>query len=87
MKPTVYGSHLCPDTIYALNELIRNEVEMEYKDISGAMQNLKAFLTIRDQDPIFDECKERGSVGIPYFVFPDGTKTFDCAEAIKKAKE
>jgi glutaredoxin-related protein len=77
MKPIVYGSHVCPDTIFALNELISHGIEFEYRDISGAMQHLKAFLAIRDQDPMFDELKKLGKVGIPLFILPDGRKSFD----------
>ena len=33
MKVTVIGSHLCPDTLYALNRLAGAGAEVEFKDI------------------------------------------------------
>lgn len=33
MKVTVYGSHLCPDTLYAINQLKTNDVDMSFKNI------------------------------------------------------
>ena len=33
MKVTVIGSHLCPDTLYALNRLAAAGSRVEFKDI------------------------------------------------------
>ena len=32
MKVTVYGSHLCPDTLYAINQLMSKGVDMSFKN-------------------------------------------------------
>ena len=66
MKVTVYGSHLCPDTLYALNRL----------------SDLKEFLAIRENDAIFDNAKKNGGLGIPCFVLEDGTRTLDITKVI-----
>ena len=31
MKVTVVGSHLCPDTLYALNKLVEAKADIEFK--------------------------------------------------------
>ena len=35
MKVTVIGSHLCPDTLYALNRLSEVKAEIEFKNLSS----------------------------------------------------
>ena len=35
MKVTVIGSHLCPDTLYALNRLSEVKAEIEFKNPGG----------------------------------------------------
>lgn len=69
----VYGSLLCPDCVQCKKELIDAGVEFEYLDFSENLWNLKAFLSIRDSNPIFDPVKEKGSIGIPCLVEEDGT--------------
>lgn len=75
MKVTVYGSHLCPDTLYAINQLMSKGVDMSFKNISAALSDLKEFLAIRENDAIFDNAKKNGGLGIPCFVLEDGTRT------------
>ena len=48
------------------------------------MDNLSMFLKIRDTDENYIAVKERGGVGVPYFIFEDGTKTLDPDEALAK---
>lgn len=33
MKITIIGSHLCPDTLYALNKLIDRKASVDFKKI------------------------------------------------------
>ena len=72
---TIYGSPLCPDCRECKANLDAHGVEYEYIDINRSMRNLKAFLKLRDSLPVFDVCKETGSVGIPALVLEDGTVT------------
>ena len=43
---------------------------------------MREFLMIRDAEPIFEEVKQRGGIGIPLFVREDGVMTFDLNEAM-----
>lgn len=69
----VYGSHLCEDTQKALKEL----KDVDFRNISEDLSALKEFLAIRDNNPLYDEVKKNGGIGIPVFVLDDGTVTFD----------
>lgn len=82
MKVTVYGSHLCPDTLYAINQLMSKGVDMSFKNIPAALPDLKEFPAIRENDAIFDNAKKNGGLGIPCFVFEDGTRTLDITRVI-----
>ena len=48
MKVTVIGSHLCPDTLYALNRLSEVKAEIEFKNLSASLPDLKAYLVLED---------------------------------------
>lgn len=68
----VYGSLLCPDCVQCKEDLTRAGVEFEYLDFAQDLRNLKMFLTIRDQNPVFAEVKENGRIGIPCIVEENG---------------
>ena len=44
MKVTVIGSHLCPDTLYALQQLAAAGAEIDFKDILSCHADLKSIL-------------------------------------------
>lgn len=67
----IYGMDTCPDCTYLYDQIEGRENEFEYINIDH-VKKLKEFLAIRDNSPIFDECKKNGSAGIPCFVFEDG---------------
>ena len=52
MKVTVIGSHLCPDTLYALNRLSEVKAEIEFKNLSASLPDLKAYLAVRDSSSV-----------------------------------
>lgn len=83
MKVTVIGSHLCPDTLYALNRLSEADVEMEYKDLSSSLADLKVYLALRQDSPIYADIRANGGIGIPCFLLEDGTVTRDLNEVLK----
>lgn len=87
MKVTVYGTEICIDCVQA-KELLKNEpsIDVVYKDITENTKNLKEFLTLRDNDPMFEEIKKESKIGIPFFILEDGTKTFDITPYIKEVK-
>ena len=80
MKVTVIGSHLCPDTLYALNRLSEVKAEIEFKNLSASLPDLKAYLALRDSDPHYEAVKK---IGIPAFVLEDGTVTLDLGDVLK----
>ena len=73
----IYGSMLCPDCVECRADLDKAGVEYEYLDFSDNLKNLKEFLKIRDGSSLFDEVRERGSIGIPCIVEEDGTVCLD----------
>lgn len=83
MKITVIGSHLCPDTLYALNELVEAGREIEFKNLSASLPDLKAYLALRDSEAMYQPVKEGGGIGIPCFILEDGTKTMDLNAVLK----
>lgn len=70
----IYGMLSCPDTTYVLGQVIGNP-EFHFVDIGKEIYNLKLFLRLREKNPIFDEVKKEGGVGIPCFVKADGCVT------------
>ena len=43
MKVTVIGSHLCPDTLYALNKLVEAKADITFQNLSASLPDLKAY--------------------------------------------
>jgi glutaredoxin-related protein len=84
MKVTVVGSHLCPDTLYALCQLRDKNIEVDFKDLSSSLPDLKEYLTLRDGLEIYNSIKAEGGIGIPCFIQEDGSKTFDLHEILEK---
>lgn len=84
MKITVIGSHLCPDTLYALNRLSEAGAEMEFKDLSASLTDLKAYLALRESSPAYADIREKGGIGIPCFVPEDGTATRDLSRVLSQ---
>ena len=77
----VYGAEICIDCRnYKAIQKARG-FEAEYIDITANTANLREFLKIRDNDPVFATVRENSGIGIPLFVREDGTKTFDYDEA------
>lgn len=68
----IYGMDTCPDCAY-VKEQVKGRTGYELIDIGQHVRNLKEFLDLRDNNPVFDHSKEIGDVGIPCFVLEDGT--------------
>lgn len=84
MKVTVIGSHLCPDTLYALCRLKEKKVDVEFKNLSASLPDLKLYLSVRESGSMYDGVRKSGGIGIPYFELEDGTKTLDLDEVMSK---
>ena len=76
----IYGSMLCKDCVECVDYLKKENVEFEFLDFADSLLNLKEFLKIRDENPLFDAVREKGSIGIPAIVKEDGSVTLDWAE-------
>ena len=81
-KVTIYGSPLCPDTQEALKLLDEKKVGYDFKNISGELADLKAFLQILDTDEKFNAVRQRGGIGIPCFVLGNGEVSFDVKDVL-----
>jgi len=88
MKITMYGTEICSDCVKAKKSLSAlNDIELDYKNITGDTATLKEFLAYRDNDSIFQEIKSAGRIGIPFFILENGEKTFDLGEYIDMPAE
>ena len=68
----IYGLPTCPYCDYVYKQVKGREDEFEYINIGNNISNLSKFINLRDNNSVFDKCKEIGDVGIPAFVFEDG---------------
>lgn len=76
----IYGMPTCPYCDYIHKQIVGREDEFEYINIGENIRNMSAFTRLRDRNPIFENSKRIGDVGIPAFVFEDGKVTLDPAE-------
>ncbi len=81
----IYGSMQCPDCVECRKELDEAKIAYEYLDFSDSLLNLKEFLLIRDQDPLFDDIKRDGKIGIPCIVAEDGAVYLDWSKYVSQA--
>ena len=65
MKVTVIGSHLCPDTLYALNKLVEAKADITFQNLSASLPDLKAYLALRESSPVFEGPKARAPWASP----------------------
>lgn len=77
MKVTVIGSHLCPDTLAALNQLSGAGADISYQDILSCHADLKTYLELRDNSDVFADIRGTERLGVPCFLCEDGTVTLD----------
>ena len=71
------------DTLYALNKLTEAGIEMDFKNLSASLPDLKVYLGLRDTEPMYEKVKAGGGIGIPCFILEDGTKTMDLKDVLK----
>lgn len=72
-----YGTQICPDCVRATKILDKLKIEHKYVDITQNTNNMREFLKLRDTREEFKEIKELGLIGIPCFLMPDGSISFD----------
>lgn len=71
-----YGTDLCINCVETKKYIKENNIEIDFIDITESIENLKEFLSLRDNNEIFDEVKKQGRVGIPCFVDESGNISF-----------
>lgn len=84
MKLSVVGSHLCPDTLFALHKLKEYQLDFDFMDISASFPALHHYLELRDSAAVYRQVKESGRIGIPLFIVDD-IQTFDLDVALAQA--
>jgi glutaredoxin-related protein len=88
MKIIMYGTEICPDCVEAKKWLSTDTtIELDYRNITESTKILKEFLSYRDHEKMFQPIIEEGRIGIPFFLFEDGTKTFEIEEYISPVAE
>ena len=80
----IYGMMICPDCVECCAALDKASVAYEFLDFSKETKNLKEFLKIREGNPLFDESREKGGIGIPCIVKESGEITLDWEEFLRK---
>lgn len=68
-----YGSDFCSTCRAAHGLLEAQGITAEYIDITASNPNLRAFLALRDSRPEYEEIKKEGLIGIPTFLWEDGS--------------
>lgn len=68
----IYGSMLCKDCVRCRQDLDRLGKAYVFFDINESLENMKAFLRIRDREPVFREVRREGKIGIPCLVDDEG---------------
>lgn len=82
MKITVIGSHLCPDTLYALNQLTAAGIEASFQDILSCHAGLQTYLNIRETSELYADIRGTQRLGVPCFVREDGSMTLSLDEVL-----
>lgn len=76
----IYSMNTCQDCIN-LEQQIKASDKYEVIELSSHVKNLKEFLKLRDNSPVFDEARKTGTIGIPCFILEDGTITLSPEDA------
>ena len=84
MKIIMFGTNACPDCMEAVKALDEKNADYMYLEFSESTANLKRFLKLRDTEPLFDEVKAKGAIGVPCFKLSDGTLTLNLEEVLEK---
>ncbi len=83
---TFYGSHICSGCREAKALFEEKGFHgYEFIEITETIDNLRAFLKLRDTREELKEAKEAGRIGIPCFVREDGSITLEAQDVLKEA--
>lgn len=96
MKVTIVGSHLCPNTLYALTKCKDAGLQVHFVDLSGSLSDLKRFLALHEHEALYatyreasgkDDYAVNGAIGLPCFLLEDGSKTLDLNRVLEQANQ
>ena len=76
MRAEIFGADICPDCV-ALKD-------WTWAEITADTATLKRFLALRDTDPAFAPVRQGHTIGIPCYLFADGTVLLDGEQARAK---
>ncbi len=82
------GTWLCPDCRVATEQAKAEGLEFEFHDMLENLQDMCLYLKIRENHPeIYDAVRADGKVGVPVYVFPDGSLTLDTEKALEELRK
>ncbi len=78
-----YGSHICSGCREAL-ALFQEKRFSDYQliEITENVENLRAFLKLRDTLPELSDARKEGRIGIPLFLLEDGSVKLEPEEVL-----
>ncbi len=80
----IYGSEMCPDCVACKVNFDKCGVDYEFVDINKNLRDMAEFLQYRDENPVFDHCKEIGDIGLPALMREDGSIFLDWEGYLKE---
>lgn len=84
----IVGTWLCPDCRVVIEQAKAEGLEFEFYDMLENMQDMRLYLKIRESHPeIYDAVRADNKVGVPVFVFPDGSLTLDPEKALGEMRK
>ena len=82
------GTWLCPDCRVVVEQAKAEGLELEFHDMLENLQDMRLVLKIREGHPeIYDELRVDNKVGIPVFVFPDGSVSVDPEKGLEEMRK
>ena len=70
--------------LYALCKLTEKQADIDFKNLSASLPDLKQYLEVREQNEMYESVRRAGGIGIPYFELEDGTGTLDLNEVMAR---
>ena len=84
MRAEIFGADICPDCVALKDWLARHPGNWTWAEITADTATLKRFLALRDTDPAFAPVRQGHTIGIPCYLFADGTVLLDGEQARAK---
>lgn len=82
----IYGTLLCKDCRDCLEAYDAGQISYTFLDITKELPTLKAFLAIRDREPLFDSVRQAGKIGIPCIVDEQGKVSLNWEKYVRSGE-